>query len=299
MRGNNSSVADRVIAVNKGVQSLRRTMATIGLFTGIYALLIRPRTDKHEEMEPLLKVDYAHRGFHDVAAGIPENSLAAFKRALDNGFGMELDVHLTKDGHLAVVHDSDLTRVTGQSGDVESLTMAELKQYRLGGTDEQIPEFTEVLNLIDGKAPLVVEIKVANGNYQEVTAAACRILDEYEGLFCVESFDPRSIAWLRKNRPDYIRGQLLTYLRKNGETDYSPALDFVLRNLLTNCWTRPDFIAYHIAERNNFSLRRCRQLYQVCQFDWTVRSPEDYKMVKRDGSIPIFEGFDPREIDLS
>ena len=151
-------------------------------------------------------VRYAHRGWHDKPA-VPENSLPAFRRAAEAGFGAELDVHLTKDGRLAVVHDSDLTRVCGQGGIVEDLTAAELAAYRLEGTEETIPFLEEVLPLFEGKAPLVVEIKPSRGNHDALTKAAMECLDRFRTDYCVESFDPRVLVWLRQNRPEVLRGQ--------------------------------------------------------------------------------------------
>lgn len=104
------------------------------------------------------KYRYAHRGFHDKPV-IPENSLPAFRRAIEHGFGAELDVHLLKDGTLAVFHDSDLRRCANVDGQIEDLTLEELKQLRLEGTDEQIPTFDEVLALFESATPLIIELK--------------------------------------------------------------------------------------------------------------------------------------------
>ena len=171
----------------------------------IYLLLIRCRSG-HPGLKELDGWNYAHRGLH--GKGIPENSMAAFKAALDHGYGIELDVHLLKDGNLAVMHDSLLNRTTGQPGRVEDLTTEDLGNYHLEGTEETIPEFMDVLTLYSGKAPLIIELKPTDGNHAALAEAACRMMDTYQGPFCMESFDPRCVAWLRKNRPDVIRGQL-------------------------------------------------------------------------------------------
>ena len=138
-------------------------------------------------------VRYAHRGWHDKPA-VPENSLPAFRRAAEAGYGAELDVHLTKDGRLAVVHDSDLQRVCGQSGIVEDLTAAELAAYRLEGTEETIPFLEEVLPLFEDKAPLVVEVKPSRGNHDVLTRTTMECLDRFRADYCVESFDPQVLV---------------------------------------------------------------------------------------------------------
>lgn len=144
--------------------------------------------------DKLLDWRYAHRGLHDNNGGVPENSLAAFRLAAENGFGAELDVHLTADGQLAVIHDSDLQRVCGQEGKVEELTYEALSQYRLLGTEERIPLLSEVLSLFAGVAPLIVELKPIRGNEPELAEKTCALLDTFPDLsYCLESFDPYAV----------------------------------------------------------------------------------------------------------
>ena len=142
-----------------------------------WTLLLRCRRG-HPGWKLLRQYRYAHRGYHDKPH-IPENSMAAFHRAIENGFGAELDVHLLKDGHLAVIHDASLKRTAGADVLVEDLTSEELKAYRLEGTDERIPLLDEVLALFEGKTPLVVELKPERGNHAELAAATCALLDRY------------------------------------------------------------------------------------------------------------------------
>ena len=124
-----------------------------------WAILLRARRGT-ESMTALRKFRYAHRGLYDKAAGIPENSMEAFSRAVARGFGAELDVHLLRDGTLAVFHDSDVKRMTGREGYLEDLSADELKNYPLDGTRETIPQFKDVLALFAGTGlPLIVEVK--------------------------------------------------------------------------------------------------------------------------------------------
>ena len=258
-----------------------------------WTLLLRCRRG-HPGWKLLRQYRYAHRGYHDKPH-IPENSMAAFHRAIENGFGAELDVHLLKDGHLAVIHDASLKRTAGADVLVEDLTSEELKAYRLEGTDERIPLLDEVLTLFEGKTPLVVELKPERGNHAELAAATCALLDRYRVDYCIESFDPRCLIWLRKNRPEIIRGQLSSQFLRHGETaGHGKLTMWLLGNLMTNIAVQPDFIAYRFQDRKNPALAWCRKFYKVQEIDWTIRTKEEMQAAEQKGNLVIFECFDPR-----
>lgn len=260
------------------------------ILIGLYLLAVRGRKG-HPGWKDLQGWSYAHRGLH--GDGIPENSMAAFSAALEGGYGIELDIHLLKDGNLAVMHDSLLNRTTGQAGRMEDLTTADLKKYALEGTDETIPEFMDVLALFNGKAPLIVELKPVDGNHAQLAEAACKMLETYKGVFCIESFDPRCVAWLRKNRPDIIRGQLTENFSKS-KNDLPDSLRFLLTHNLLNFLSVPDFVAYKFADRNDtISNWVCRELWKVQGVSWTLQTQEAYDTAVKEGWIPIFEGFRP------
>ena len=245
----------------------------------------------HPGLKDLQGWSYAHRGLH--GNGVPENSMMAFKAALDHGYGVELDIHLLKDGNLAVMHDSLLTRTTGQAGHIEDLTTEELKNYRLEGTDETIPEFMDVLTLFNGKAPLIIELKPERGNQAALAEAACKMLETYNGVFCMESFDPRCIQWLKKHRPDIIRGQLAENFFKD-RNELSDILRFALTHNLLNFLGRPDFLAYCFDHRkDSFTVEVCRKLWKCQGVSWTIRKKEDYDTAVNEGWLPIFEYFEP------
>ena len=164
----------------------------------LFLLMLRCRRE-HPGWKLLRQYRYAHRGYHDKPH-IPENSMAAFRRAIEHGYGAELDVHLMKDGRLAVIHDASLKRTAGADVLVEDLTAEELKQYRLEGTQEQIPLLEEVLPLFQGKTPLIIELKAERGNHAQLAEATCAMLDRFRVNYCIESFDPRCILWLKKHR---------------------------------------------------------------------------------------------------
>lgn len=242
--------------------------------------------------ERLTGVRYAHRGLHALPDA-PENSLAAFRRAAEAGYGAELDVHLTADGRLAVVHDGELLRVCGKNGVVEELTAGELACYRLCGTEERIPFLEQVLEIFENRAPLIVELKTAGGNYAALTKATVACLDKFRIDYCLESFDPRVLLWLRKNRPELLRGQLTQNFWKHPE-GLNPFLRLVLTNLLCNAAVRPDFVACRLEDRKGLALRLCRRM-GVRSAYWTIRSARDLRMAEAEGALVIFEQFDPKE----
>ena len=251
---------------------------------------LRGRTG-HPLLPELKQYRYAHRGYHDKPQ-IPENSLPAFRRAIERGWGAELDVHLLKDGTLAVFHDSDLKRCTGEEGTIEDLDLAQLKQLRLEGTQEQVPLFDEVLALFEETKPLIIELKTYKGNHRALAEAVCRRLDTYKGLFCIESFDPRAVADVRQLRPDIVRGQLVSNFLKDPE-GLPRYQRVVLTNLLFDCKARPDFIACKFEDRGVSSIRRTVDKLGVQEVCWTIRRMEDLKACEAAGAIPIFEKFDP------
>lgn len=244
-------------------------------------------------MPLLVQYRYAHRGLHDLAAGIPENSLPAFRRAAELGYGAELDVHLTRDGRLAVIHDSNLKRLCGVEGTVEELDAQALAQLRLCRTRERIPFLEEVLPLFAGGPPLLIEMKTRR-NAAALVDALTAALADYQGDYCVESFDPWALYVLRLRNPGCIRGQLSKHFGRDGGVN--AAGGFFLQNLCFNWLSKPDFIAYRLEDRNAWALRLCRRFYRVQEFSWTVTTPQQQRLLEEAGSVIIFEGFLPTDI---
>lgn len=255
----------------------------------LYILSVRGRKG-HPSLNALQGWSYAHRGLH--GKGLPENSMGAFRAALEQGYGIELDVHLLADGNLAVIHDSLLARTTGKKGKIEDLTTQELSGYFLEGTQETIPAFSQVLELVAGKAPLIIELKPVGNNYLQLAETACSLLAQYPGAYCIESFDPRCIYWLRKHRPKLIRGQLSeNFLAGNGPLPW--ILKFLLTHQMLNFLTLPDFVAYRFCDRKTVSNTLVRKLWGVQGVTWTLCRPEDHAAAITEGWLPIFEHYTP------
>lgn len=256
----------------------------------MYVLSTICRTGK-DRMSALYGWNYAHRGLH--GNGVPENSMEAFGRARERGYGVELDVHLLADGELAVIHDSALLRITGKEGQIENLTVDQLQAYFLDGTMQTIPTFSQVLQLFGGRVPLIVELKAVGKNYPQLCKKACEMLEEYDGTFCLESFDPRCVYWLRKNRPDMIRGQLTENYFKSKTSKLPWIFKFLLTNQSLNFLTRPDFVAYKFRDRRNLSDILVRKLWKTPSVAWTLLNKRELDTAVAEGRIPIFENFEP------
>lgn len=245
----------------------------------------------HPGLRDLQGWAYAHRGLH--GNGIPENSMAAFKAALDAGYGIELDIHLTRDGDLAVIHDTSLKRTAGADVKITDLTVDELTDYHLEGTEETIPTFHQVLDLYAGKAPLIIELKADGNNQQQLVDTAVQAMVGYKGVWCMESFDPRCVYWLKKNHPNVIRGQLTENFFAS-KSDLHPVIKFLLTHNLLNFLTQPDFVSYKFADRRSTLLNTIwKEVWKIQGVSWTIRSQEDYDTAVKEGWLPIFESFRP------
>ncbi len=227
----------------------------------------------------------AHRGLHNDE--FPENSLGAFQNAVDNGYPVELDVHIIADGTLVVFHDNSLSRVTGKDGYIKNLTKNDLTNYSLMGSKYTIPTFDEVLNLIGGKVPILIEVKNTN-KVGELETKLLETLRAYNGEYAIESFNPYVLEWFKNNAPDIWRGQLAGYFK--GEK-LAFIKKFALKRMLLNKMAKPDFIAYEASHLPNRFVRKYKTLPLIA---WTVRSQEEYLRVVKYSDNVIFENFEPK-----
>ena len=257
----------------------------------IYVFLLMPGLGRGREFSPFEKVYIAHRGFFNNETEKPENSLAAFASAVENGYGIELDVQMTADGKLVVFHDDSLLRMCGVDKLLEDCSFEELQTYFLKNSDEKIPLFTDVLKVIDCKVPLIVEIKNTK-KYQEVCEKTASVLDSYKGIYCIESFNPFMVAYFKKNRPAVIRGQLSTdYFKDEPQMKFTSK--FVLTNLLLNFYARPDFIAYNHNHKNQFSYKILRKIYPIKNVAWTIKNQDELDSARDVFTCLIFDSFTP------
>ena len=270
-------------------------LKTPAVLSGLYLLAVMPRMTNRADPAPFKTRFFAHRGLHDNGTDAPENSMAAFRKAVESGFGIELDVQLTADLVPVIFHDPDLLRVCGVNRQVRDCTYAQLQEYKLFGSNERIPTLREFLEMVDGRVPLIVEFKS-----EDTDMTLCRIIDPmlkaYKGVYCIESFNPLVLFWYRIHRPGVMRGQLsdgFLHIPKYRTFPKAPATISV-QFLIPNFLSKPDFIAYNHMYEGNLSRRICRSLYKAKSAAWTIRSEKELKKVAGAFDVFIFDSFIPK-----
>lgn len=234
---------------------------------------------------------YSHRGLHDKAAGVPENSLAAFRASAENGYGMELDVQAAADGTPMVFHDFTLDRMTRECGPVAAKSARVLAGVRLLDSDETIPTLADTLHCVDGRVPLLIEIKIApQGRIGALEARMTELLGEYRGQFAVQSFNPASVAWFVEHAPAFVRGQIA----QNFISRPDRGMAWRQRLSWTKLWScadsRPHFVSYSVRDLPSPPVRLLRR-QQIPLLCWTVRTPRQVDIAKAHADSFIFEGF--------
>ncbi len=274
--------------MNPWILALLITLGAAMLLFLIYLILIAP--GKKNGIEKYKGAKFAHRGLH--GAGIAENSMSAFRAAVEAGYGIELDVRLSKDGTLVVFHDDTLERIVGREGRVDEFDADELCKMQLSGTSDTIPLFSDVLKAVDGKVPLLVEIKEMPGN-SAVSKATAEMLLAYNGPYVIESFNPLSLHTVAKRMPRVARG-ILSH-RYCEYKKYRNPLYLMLQTLIFNRIGSPAFIAYDHRHASCISLRLARKMGAVT-FAWTIRSAEEEKEAYKNGFDGIiFENYRPKK----
>lgn len=236
---------------------------------------------------PFLNRPIAHRGFHN-GRDIPENSLPAFEKAIAKNYCIELDLQYLGDGSVIVFHDDNLKRMTESNKKIENCSLADIKDLKLGGSNERIPLFSEALKLINGKVPILIEIKNEK-NVGQFESAILRILNDYNGIFAVQSFNPFSVKWFKNNAPDVLRGQISYSFH---DEDFNPLKKFILKKMYLNWLSKPDFIAYDIKDLPNSRVTKIRNI-GLPVLSWTVDNEEYLKWAKKYSDNIIFENISP------
>ena len=263
----------------------------LAVLAGLWLFLIAPGRASREQRAPFEGRAFAHRGLYEPDQSVPENSLTAFRRAVAHGYGAELDVQRTRDGQIVVFHDDSMQRACGVDKPIRDFTFEELQAFHLFDTEERIPLFSDVLAVFDGKQPLIVELKYGP-DWALLCEATRRMLDEYEGPACVESFHPAIVRWFWKHDPERLRGQLSEAARFSGK-HIKWYLAFMMSRLFTNCLTRPQFIAYRAGPK--CLCVRVSEAMGAMKVLWTAREPALHHKRLQQNHAVIFEGYRPEE----
>ena len=266
------------------------TLIIMILLTALYAFLIAPGRKPKEKSAEFLGLSYAHRGLYTEDQSIPENSLSAFRNAALEGYAIELDVQLSNDGEAVVFHDESLKRMTGDRRYLKDLSLEKLKTLRLKETEEGIPTLAEALEAIGGRVPVLVELKAIDKKY-DLCKKVVEAFEGYEGLWCIESFDPTIVGWFKRHMPKIVRG-LLTMSRKDFKEELKSPFPFLLSNVMANFIARPHFIA-HGKGAQSLSVRMSYFL-GAAPFMWTLTDGDDASWYMYRNLSVIFEHFRPK-----
>lgn len=267
------------------------SLVSLAVIVFLIYLLVLVRPSGEEPTDKSLLCDYAHRGLH--GDGVPENSLLSFELAAAAGYGIELDIQLSKDGEVVVFHDGTLQRMTGVDGKVCDFTLDELSGLRLAGTDERIPTLKEVLALVDGRVPMLIELK---GGTLDTTLCekAYELLKDYGGSFCLESFNPWLVKGVKELMPERFCGLLYSNIVRDKKREGNKAniVDVLVSVMALTFVCRPHFIAYNEEDRDSFPVALSTRLYKTPKFIWTVTSKDAVERAHALGEYPIFEKID-------
>jgi glycerophosphoryl diester phosphodiesterase len=222
----------------------------------------------------------AHRGLHNK--DIPENSLKAFDLAIKKNYIIELDIHILKDNTIIVFHDDNIKRMTGINRNIKDCTYEEIKKYNLLNTKYKIPKLEDVLKLVDGKVPLIIELKT-DVKPDRLEKNVVKLLDDYKGLFCVKSFNILSIKWFKKNRNNYIRGLLV-------DKNWNNILKIISFKPIINLICKPDFISCNCKLVNDKKIKKFKKNIPI--ISWTIKNKTNYIKYKDKYDNLICENID-------
>jgi len=221
----------------------------------------------------LVKNTIAHRGIFDNDK-VPENSIKSFKNAINKGYVIEFDVHLTKDKKIVVFHDMDLDRMTKKTGNIKELTLEELQKIKLLDTEYRIPSLDEVLELIDGKVPILIEIKYDVKGF-ELPKLLLERLKTYKGKVAIQSFDPFIVSYIRFHAGEYLRGLLVGSFKSKIKNIFINNLVLLPFDIFIS---KPDFLAVDKKMYKNKKIKNFKKNKSVVA--WTMKSKEDVDKYK-------------------
>lgn len=236
----------------------------------------------------------AHRGLHDKAAGVIENSASAITRALDGDYGIEVDLQITRDGEAMVFHDDALERLTQASGRVNAQAASELQAVSFKGTSDRMLRLDELLALVAGRTPLLLELKSHFNDDERLPARVVEVVRDYAGPIAAMSFDPFQVEQLRALAPGLPRG--ITAERSYRHPAWASVDPQRLRQMARfthGLRTQPHFVAYSIADLPAFAPLFARYALGCRLLTWTVHTDKDRARAARYADQMIFEGFRP------
>lgn len=264
-------------------------LALLFAIVGFYNFATAGEAISEDKISWIKETPIAHRGLH--TKDIPENSLSAFENALKNNYAIELDVQFTKDKEVVVFHDENLKRMTNDTRNIEDVNYDELKNLRLDNTNEIIPTLEEVLELVDSKVAILIEIKDCK-DYIELSEKTYEILKGYEGNYAIQSFNPFILEWYKNNASEVIRGQLSGTFTEGSES-LNSFEKFALKNMLLNFKSKPNYIGYDLEGIPKSKLESLRKK-GVPIIVWTVKNKEDMEKAYKYSDNITFENFLPK-----
>lgn len=240
--------------------------------------------------EPFITKNFiAHKGLFDHQT--PENSLSAFKKAIENNYIIECDVQIISDGTVVVFHDEQLSRMTNKDGYLKNLTKEDLPNYKLRDSDDCIPTLEQVLELVDGKVGILIDLKETRNRVGQLEKAVCKLIRNYKGNVAIQSFNPLSLEWFAKHSPNVLRGQISCLFKGDEFKGLSFIKKYLLKRMRFNRRSKPNFISYDINELPNRFVKNYADLPII---GWTVTSQEQYRKMFNEVDNIIFEGFEPK-----
>ena len=274
---------------SKRIIILSIALALLFAIVGFYNFATAGEAISEDKISWIKETPIAHRGLH--TKDIPENSLSAFENALKNNYAIELDVQFTKDKEVVVFHDENLKRMTNDTRNIEDVNYDELKNLRLGNTNEIIPTLEEVLELVDSKVAILIEIKDCK-DYIELSEKTYEILKGYEGNYAIQSFNPFILEWYKNNASEVVRGQLSGTFTEGSES-LNSFEKFALKNMLLNFKSKPNYIGYDLEGIPKSKLESLRKK-GVPIIVWTVKNKEDMEKAYKYSDNITFENFLPK-----
>lgn len=232
----------------------------------------------------------AHRGLHTKDYKVPENSLLAYEKAIEKGYAIELDVNVLKDGTAVCFHDHTLKRLCHDDRFLSDLTYEMITSLRLHDTDQKISTLEEVCQFVGGRVPLLIELK-PHGNVILLSESVMKVLNHYQGKYAIFSFHPRVVFYFKKHYQHVIRGQIAESFTDNPKMN--KLMKFMMKHMIFNVFTKPDFISYGIKDLPNKACDRLKEK-GITIISYAARNQKQYDFVKKHYHNVVFEYFEPK-----